>query len=323
MNDTWMITGGTGTFGTHATSVILKELSPKSIRIFSRSELLQVQMSQSIKDNRIRFFIGDIRDKDRLSRAMVDVDFVVHAAALKQVPVCHYNPWEAVQTNITGSMNVVDCAIDTGVKKTILISSDKACSPVNLYGKTKAVAESLFIQGNIYAKNKTKFSCTRYGNVIASRGSVIPMFLEQKKTGIIKITDERMTRFWLTIDHGVHFVLNCISMMKGGEIFVPKLQSMKIVDLADVIAPECKRLITGIRPGEKLHEVLITEDESRHTKEYEDYYSILPEFPYWTEDTFLDETGKSLPDNFEYTSDNSLLMNKNEIERMICLSTST
>ena len=319
MNDsTWLITGGTGSFGQKATEIILKEYSPKSIRVYSRSELLQIQMSQKIHDDRVRFFIGDIRDKERLSRACSGVDFLIHAAALKQVPVCEYNPIECVNTNILGTANVVDCCINNSIKKAILISSDKACSPVNTYGKSKAVAEALFVQGNVYAKLQTKFSCTRYGNVIASRGSVIPMFLEQKKTSVIKVTDENMTRFWLTLDQGVNFVLNCMNFMRGGEIFVPKIPSMKIVDLADIIAPGCKRLITGIRPGEKLNEILVTEDEARHTREYEDFYKILPEFPFWTEDTFDDQTGLKLPVGFEYRSDsNNQWMNRVEIERII------
>jgi len=318
MNETWLITGGTGSFGQKFTEICLREKSPRSIRIYSRGELIQLQMEQKFHDDRIRFLIGDVRDKDRLSRAMEGVDYVIHAAALKHVPSCHYNPREAVLTNIIGTMNVVDCAIDTHIKKAILISSDKACSPVNLYGKTKAVAESLFIQGNVYAHLQTRFSCTRYGNVIGSSGSVVPAFLEQKKTGTLKITDPEMTRFWLTLDQGAHFVFNCLDMMKGGEIFIPKLPSMLIKDIADTICPNCKCEIIGIRPGEKLHETLITKDESRHTREYEDYFTIIPEFPYWTEDSYIDKTGYQLPENYEYRSDSNYdLLTMDDVKKII------
>ncbi|UCH72441.1 MAG: UDP-N-acetylglucosamine 4,6-dehydratase (inverting), partial [Thermoplasmatales archaeon] len=275
---TILLTGGTGSFGNKFTETVLKGYNPKVIRIFSRGEKKQLDMSNKFNDDRLRFFIGDVRDRDRLHRAMNDVDIVVHAAALNQVPACEYNPIEAIRTNIDGGANVIDAAIDNGVDKVMAISSDKAVHPVNLYGATKMTAEKLFIQGNSYSgKTKTRFSCVRYGNVIGSRGSVIPLFLEQKKEGILTITDERMTRFWIPLDQGVNFVINCIEKMKGGEIFVPKLPSMKITDLADAIAPDAEKKVIGIRPGEKIHETLLTYDEARHSKEYKDYFIIEPE----------------------------------------------
>ena len=311
-----LLTGGTGSFSQAFASIVLKEHNPKVIRVFSRGELLQQQMGTKFSNGKLRFFIGDVRDKDRLYRAMSGVDIVVHAAALKQVPVCEYNPIEAVRTNIEGAVNVIDAAIENKVEKVIAISSDKAVHPVNLYGATKMVMEKLLTQANVYGK--TKFSCVRYGNVVGSRGSVIPVFQEQAKTGAITITDERMTRFWITLEQGVNFVLNCLSMMRGGEIFIPKIPSMKIIDLVEVTAPNAEQSITGIRPGEKLHEVLITEEEARHTREFKDYYVIEPEFAYWTESTYWDMTGKSLLDGFRYTSDgNSYWLTKNELREMI------
>lgn len=297
-----LLTGGTGSFGQKCTEILLNNLNPASIRIYSRGELMQSQMEQKFHDDRLRFFIGDVRDRSRLNRAMNDVDIVIHAAALKQVPACEYNPIEAVKTNIEGTINIVDTAINNDIDKMMLISTDKAVHPVNLYGATKMVAEKMTIQGNSYAGGKkSRFSCVRYGNVIGSRGSVIPLFREQKKTGTITITDERMTRFWLTLDQGVQFVLGCIDRMQGGEVFVPKIPSMKIMDLAQSIAPDAKIKITGIRAGEKLHEVLLTEDESRHAREFKDYFVIEPEHPFWTEKSL--SGGKKLDGNFRYASD--------------------
>jgi UDP-N-acetylglucosamine 4,6-dehydratase/5-epimerase len=301
---TILLTGGTGSFGHKFTEIVLKEYNPSSLRIYSRGEYNQYKMEQKFKDERIRFLIGDVRDCDRLHRAMNGADIVIHAAALKQVPACEYNPIEAVRTNIDGAVNIIDAAIDNSVEKVMAISTDKAVHPVNLYGATKMVAEKLFVQGNAYSgKNRTKFSCARYGNVIGSRGSVIPLFAKQKDTGVLTITDERMTRFWLTLDQGVHFVLNSLDIMYGGEIFVPKIPSMRITDLADAIAPEAKKEFTGIRPGEKLHEILITEDESRHAKEFSDYFIIEPEFTFWKQENLPE--GKSLPEGFRYSSDNN------------------
>jgi len=301
---TILLTGGTGSFGNKFVETMLKKHNPKVIRIFSRGEKKQLDMMKKFngENEKLRFFIGDVRDKERLCRAMNDVDIVVHAAALKQVPACEYNPIEAVRTNIDGSINVIDAAIDNGVDKVMAISTDKAVYPVNLYGATKMTAEKLFIQGNSYAGlHGTKFSCVRYGNVIGSRGSVIPLFIEQEKTGTITITDEEMTRFWIKLEQGVNFVINCIDRMLGGEVFVPKIPSMKITDLADAIAPGAKKKITGIRPGEKIHEIMITEDEARHCKEFFDFFAIEPEHPFWRERHI--KGGKKLPKGFNYSSD--------------------
>lgn len=306
-NKTILVTGGSGSFGQKFSEILLKKYNPKSIRIYSRGELLQVLMEQKFKDERLRFFIGDVRDEKRLKRAMSGADIVVHAAALKHVPACEYNPLEAVKTNIDGTANVINSAIDNDIEKVMLISTDKAVHPVNLYGATKMVAEKLIIQGNSYTgEKKTRFSCVRYGNVIGSRGSVIPVFKEQMKSGVITITDERMTRFWITLDQGVNFVINCIEKMRGGEIFIPKIPSMKLMDLADAISPGIEKQITGIRPGEKLHEVMLTEDEARHAKEYPDSFVVEPEHSFWEEETQLCG-GNPLPDNFRYTSDSNII----------------
>jgi UDP-N-acetylglucosamine 4,6-dehydratase (inverting) len=299
-----LLTGGTGSFGQKFTDTLLKEHNPERIRIYSRGELLQYEMEKKFSDDRLRFFIGDVRDKDRLSRAMNDVDIVVHAAALKHVPACEYNPLEAVKTNIDGTKNMIETAIDNGVARVLGLSTDKAVHPVNLYGATKMVAEKLFIQGNYYSgARKIKFSCVRYGNVVGSRGSVVPLFIEQRITGTITITDERMTRFWLTLEQGVQFVIECIGNMKGGEIFVPKIPSMKITDLARAIAPEAKIKTIGIRPGEKLHEVLLTEDEARHSREFKTHYLIEPELPFW--DAKKVRGGKVPSEGFRYSSENN------------------
>ena len=299
---TILITGGCGSFGQKFTEIVLKKYNPKSIRIYDNRELAEVEMERKFNDSRLRFFIGDVRDQKRLSRAMNGVDIVVHAAALKHVPICEYNPIEAVKTNIDGAVSVIDAAIDNKVEKVMAVSTDKAVYPVNLYGATKMVAEKLFVQANSYSGGKRPiFSCSRYGNVVGSSGSVIPLFLEQKKKGEITITDEKMTRFWITLERGVKFVIDCIEKMKGGEIFVPKIPSMKIMDLAEVIVPSAKRKIIGIRPGEKVNEVLLTEEEALHSKEFDKYFVIEPEFPFWHKDNFQD--GKPLPVGFKYTSD--------------------
>jgi len=313
-----LITGGTGSFGKKFTEIALREHDPKAIRIFSRGELLQMQMRQQFNDDpRLRFFIGDVRDKYRLYRAMNGVNIVIHAAALKQVPACEYNPIEAIRTNIDGAANVIDAAIDNEVEKVVAVSTDKAVHPVNIYGATKLVAEKLFVQANAYTGvRKTRFSVVRYGNVVASRGSVIPLFLEQRMTGKITITHERMTRFWITLEQGVRFVIACIEKMKGGEIFVPKIPSMKITDLAGIIAPRAKKEIIGIRPGEKIHECLITEEEARHAKEFDTYFVIEPEYPFWSKDNYSD--GKPLPEVFRYTSDtNDQWLTPEELKKML------
>jgi UDP-N-acetylglucosamine 4,6-dehydratase len=314
-NKTILLTGGTGSFGNKFTEIVLKH-NPKSLRIYSRGEYNQYIMEQKFKNKPIRFLIGDVRDRDRLYRAMNGVDIVVHAAALKQVPACEYNPIEAVRTNIDGAINIIDAAIDNSIEKVMAISTDKAVHPVNLYGATKMVAEKLFIQGNTYTgKRKTRFSCVRYGNVIGSRGSVIPLFHEQKKKGVLTITDKRMTRFWLTLNQGVNFVLNSIERMQGGEIFVPKIPSMRMMDLAEAIAPEARKEIVGIRPGEKLHEIMITEDEARHAKEFSDYFVIEPEFPFWNKEKHMD--GNLLPEGYRYSSDiNDKWLTREELKRM-------
>ena len=312
-----LVTGGTGSFGQKFTRTVLEEHNPKAIRIFSRGELLQYEMNLKFNDPRLRFFIGDVRDRERVYRAMSGVDIAVHAAALKQVPTAEYNPIEAVRTNIDGSVNVIDAAIDSGVKKIIAMSSDKAANPVNLYGATKLVMERLITQANVYTgTKKSAFSCVRYGNVVGSRGSVGPLFLQQIKSGAITITDETMTRFWITLEQGVRLVIDSIERMQGGEVFVPKIPSMKVTDLADAIATGLKRKIIGIRPGEKLHETLITEDEARHTQEFDTYYVIEPEFSFWQEVDL--KGGKSLPGSFTYTSaNNSRWLSQDELKGMM------
>ena len=304
MNDkVVLVTGGTGSFGKKFIRKALT-LGVKKIIVFSRDELKQYEMKQEFKDERIRFFIGDVRDKDRLYRAFDGVDIVIHAAAMKHVDACEYNPFEAIKTNIHGAQNIVEAAIDRGVEKVIALSTDKACSPVNLYGATKLASDKLFVAANAYVgEKKTKFAVVRYGNVVGSRGSVVPFFQKIKHTGRVPITDDRMTRFWITLDQGVQFVLDNLERMKGGEIFVPKIPSMNIMDLAKAIAPECEIDLIGIRPGEKLHEAMIMEDDARHTVEYDTYYTILPELSWWEKEN--NSEGKSLPDGFAYTSDNN------------------
>jgi len=304
-NKTILLTGGVGSFGSKFAEVVLKEYNPKAIRVFDINEEKEVAMERKFQDERLRFFIGDIRDKSRLKRAMKNVDIVVHAAALKHITVCEYNPIEAVKTNIQGAINIVEAAIDAGVEKIIALSTDKAVYPVNLYGASKMVMEKIIIQGNAYAaKQNTRFACTRYGNVVASSGSVVPLFREQAKSGKLTITDEKMTRFWITLEQGVDFVIKSLERMRGGEIFVPKIPSMKIMELAEVIAPQAKKEIIGIRPGEKLHEALITQEEAKHAKEYDNYFIIEPEFPFWGEFKTEDK-GRVISDGFQYTSDNN------------------
>lgn len=314
-----LLTGGTGSFGQKFVEIMLKKYQPKRIRIFSRDELKQWEMEKKFNDDsRLRFFIGDVRDKERLERAMDGANIVVHAAALKQVPLCEYNPFEAVKTNILGAQNVIESAIDHNIEKVIAVSTDKAVNPVNLYGATKMCMEKLFVAANAYVggERQTRMSCARYGNVVGSRGSVIPLFKEQKKTGTITITDERMTRFWITLEQGAEFVIKCLELMHGGEIFVPKIPSMKIIDLAKAVAPECKIKFIGIRPGEKIHECLLTEDESRHTLEFEDFFVIEPEHPWWSREKW--QGGKRLPEGFRYTSDkNTQWLTKQELKKLI------
>ncbi|MDQ5846632.1 MAG: UDP-N-acetylglucosamine 4,6-dehydratase (inverting), partial [Acidobacteriota bacterium] len=297
-----------GSFGKKFTEAMLTKYRPKKLIIFSRDELKQHDMRQTWSDLSgeypIRYFVGDVRDKERLYRAFDGVDIVIHAAALKQVPACEYNPFEAVQTNILGAKNVIDAAIDKGVKRVVALSTDKAVNPINLYGATKLVAEKLFVQGNSYVGGEaTRFSCVRYGNVVGSRGSVIPLFLKQRQSGKVTVTDERMTRFWITLDQGVDFVIRCAESMHGGEIFVPKIPSMKIMDLTDVIAPDCEVSFNGIRPGEKIHESLVSADEARYAREFDDMFVIEPMFPWWDKARLTG--GNSLPDGFAYNSDSN------------------
>jgi len=298
-----LVTGGTGSFGKKFVEIMLKDYHPKRLVIFSRDELKQHEMrAGGLNHPSLRYFLGDVRDQSRLERAFAGVTIVVHAAALKQVPACEYNPFEAVQTNVIGARNVIDAALNQGVRRTLALSTDKAVNPINIYGATKLCAEKMFVQANAYAgAQDTRFSCARYGNVVASRGSVIPVFQEQKRTGRITLTDPRMTRFWLTLDQGVRFVITCIEQMHGGEIFVPKIPSMRMIDLAESIAPGCEIETIGIRPGEKLHEVLVSEDESRNTVEMDDRYVIQPSHSWWRRENWSD--GKPLPEGFRYASD--------------------
>ncbi|CAN7181484.1 UDP-N-acetylglucosamine 4,6-dehydratase (inverting) [Rossellomorea sp. LjRoot5] len=297
---TILVTGGTGSFGKKFIAKVLQQ-DVKKVIVFSRDELKQYEMAQDFTDPRIRFFIGDVRDKERLYRAFDGVDVVIHAAALKHVGACEYNPFEAVKTNIHGAQNIIEAAIDRGVQRVIALSTDKAASPVNLYGATKLASDKIFVAANSYAGNKeTKFAVVRYGNVVGSRGSVVPFFKRIKETGKLPITDERMTRFWITLDQGVQFVLDNLERMYGGEIFIPKIPSMKVTDLATAIAPECEIEVVGIRPGEKLHEAMITEDDARRTMEFDSYYVIQPEFPWWSDENT--NGGKTLPEGFSYVS---------------------
>jgi UDP-N-acetylglucosamine 4,6-dehydratase len=298
-----LVTGGTGSFGKKFVEVMLRDHRPERLVIFSRDELKQHEMQASgFDDPCLRYFIGDVRDAQRLRRALSGVTVVVHAAALKQVPACEYNPFEAIQTNIMGGKNVIDAAIDEGVKRILALSTDKAVNPVNLYGATKLCAEKMFVQANAYAGARdTRFSCARFGNVVGSRGSVIPVLLEQRKQGRITITDPRMTRFWITLDQGVRFVIRAIEQMHGGEIFVPKIPSMRLTELAETVAGNCKVDYIGIRPGEKLHEVLVSEDEARQTVEIDDMFVIQPSHPWWKTENWVQ--ARTLPDGFRYASD--------------------
>ncbi len=317
---TVLITGGTGSLGRGITAHLLNKTRVQRLIIFSRDELKQFEMVQQFgQDPRLRFFVGDVRDKDRLYRAFDDVDYIIHTAALKQVPSCEYNPFEAVKTNILGTQNVIEAAIDTGVGKVMAVSTDKAVQPLNLYGATKACMEKLVIQGNSYAGKKgTRFSVARYGNVVGSRGSVIPFFKDIAHTGKLPITHPEMTRFWITLEQAVVFVLNCLRIMQGRETFIPKIPSMKVTDLAEVICPSCEKEIVGIRPGEKLHELLITSDEARRTIETvtADCYIIKPEYSYSDEEVEIE--GQPVPEGFEYCSGtNEQWLTKEELEGMI------
>jgi UDP-N-acetylglucosamine 4,6-dehydratase len=303
-NASILVTGGTGSFGRTFVEIVLARHRPRRLVVFSRDELKQSEMQARFSHPCLRFFLGDVRDRDRLLRAMHEIDIVVHAAALKQIPACEYNPFEAIQTNVMGAKNIIDAAIDAGVKRVIALSTDKAVNPVNLYGATKLCAEKLFVQGNTYGSGRgTVFACVRYGNVVGSRGSVIPLFAAQRANGSVTVTDPAMTRFWITLEQGVEFVLRCIERMGGGEIFVPKLPSMRIMDLVEAVAPGCRVEFVGIRPGEKLHEVLISEDEAREGRDLEDMYVLEPPYPSWSVTPWT--AGKPLPPGFRYASDSN------------------
>jgi len=318
-----LITGGTGSFGKKFVRRILSEYDPRKIIIYSRDEYKQFLMQKEFVryKQKLRFFIGDVRDRERLYRAFVGVDIVIHAAALKHVPLMEYNPIEAIKTNIQGAINVIDAALDRGVKKVIALSTDKAVNPVNLYGATKLVSDKLFVSANAYSgKDGTKFAVVRYGNVAGSRGSVIPFFMKLVKEGKkeLPITDFRMTRFWITLDEGVDLVFRAIREAKGGEIYVSKIPSFKIVDLAKAICPECELKEIGIREGEKLHEVMITEEDARTTYEYDDHYIIYPQFDWWNLEEHFKHGGKKVKEGFRYSSDlNNWWLSVEDLKRLL------
>lgn len=306
-NATILVTGGTGSFGNTFVPMTLAKYSPKKIIIYSRDEMKQWDMAKKFQgDPRVRFFIGDVRDRERLYRALDGVDYVVHAAATKIVPTAEYNPFECVKTNINGAMNLIDACIDKGVKRIVALSTDKASSPVNLYGATKLASDKLFVAGNSYAGDQdTRFAVVRYGNVMGSRGSVIPFFLSIKDKGVLPITDARMTRFMISLEQGVELVWHAFEDMVGGEIYVKKIPSMKVTDLATVVAPEAKQEVVGIRPGEKLHEQMIGEEDAYYTYEYPEHFKILPAIHSWDLDGNRIKDGKKVPEGFSYTSDNN------------------
>ncbi len=298
-----LVTGGTGSFGKKFVEIMLRKHTPKKLIVFSRDELKQFEMQQHFKSESLRYFIGDVRDRDRLERALAGVDIVIHTAALKQVPTAEYNPIEAIRTNVLGAENIINASIDRGVEKVIALSTDKAANPINLYGASKLCADKLFIAANAYAAGKTSLSVVRYGNVVGSRGSVIPFFQKMRKAGEIPITDPRMTRFLITLEQGVEFVIKCLGLMQGGELFIPKIPSVKIMDLKEAIAPGCPHKVVGIRPGEKLHEVLLPMEESRHSLEFDDMYIVEPDFEWWKKS--YHKGGRKIPEDFEYNSKNN------------------
>jgi UDP-N-acetylglucosamine 4,6-dehydratase/5-epimerase len=306
-NSTILVTGGTGSFGNRFVPMTLAKYSPKKIIIFSRDEMKQWDMAKKFAgDSRVRFFIGDVRDKDRLYRALDGVDYVVHAAATKIVPTAEYNPFECIKTNVNGAMNLIDACIDKGVKGVVALSTDKASSPINLYGATKLTSDKLFVAGNAYSgEHGTKFSVVRYGNVMGSRGSVIPFFLSLRDQGVLPITDERMTRFMISLEQGAELVWHAFADMVGGEIYVKKIPSIKVTDLARVVAPECKQEVVGIRPGEKLHEQMIGSEDAHYTFEYRDYFKILPAIHDWCSSPARIKDGKKVAEGFVYASDNN------------------
>ncbi|MDX3895324.1 UDP-N-acetylglucosamine 4,6-dehydratase (inverting) [Pusillimonas sp.] len=306
-NKTILVTGGTGSFGNTFVPMTLAKYNPKKIIILSRDEMKQWEMAKLFKnDSRVRFFIGDVRDRERLYRALDGVDYVVHAAATKIVPTAEYNPFECVKTNINGAMNLIDACIDKGVKRVVALSTDKASSPINLYGATKLASDKLFVAGNAYSgEHGTRFSVVRYGNVMGSRGSVIPFFMSIKDRGVLPITDSRMTRFMISLEQGVELVWHAFDDMEGGEIYVKKIPSMKVTDLASVVAPEARQEIVGIRPGEKLHEQMIGAEDAFYTYEYPEHFKILPAINGWCDSPARIKDGKKVPEGFVYASDNN------------------
>lgn len=297
-----LITGGTGSFGKTFVRIALEQYDPKKVIVFSRDELKQSEMAQQIRDDRIRFFLGDVRDLERLRRACHGVDIIVHAAALKQVPAAEYNPFECIKTNVFGAENVIDAALHCEVERVIALSTDKAANPINLYGATKLCSDKLFVAGNSYAGGRgPRMAVVRYGNVIGSRGSVVPFFVQMRERGTIPVTDPRMTRFWITLEQGVQFVIECLGRMCGGELYVPKIPSTNIMTLVEAIAPGVPTEIVGIRPGEKLHELMIGEDDARRTRDIGSFYVVEPEFPWWEERR--PTVGRAVPDGFSYRSD--------------------
>lgn len=315
---TVLLTGGTGSFGKAFVRKALKEYNPKKIIIYSRDEFKQYQMAQMFPSDKLRFFIGDVRDQQRLYRALsAGVDYVIHAAAMKQVPASEYNPFEAVQTNIIGAQNLISAALEAGVEKVVALSTDKACNPVNLYGATKLCSDKLFVAANVYAgKMITRFSVVRYGNVIGSRGSVVPLFKELAAKGEVPVTDERMTRFWITLPQAVKFVVDSFEIMSGGELFIPKIPSMKLIDLAKAIAPGCRFNIIGVRPGEKLHEIMISSDDSRNLYELAERYIKMPDFPFWK--IIVPQGAHKVDEGFEFASDtNDRWLNIEELKELL------
>jgi len=317
-----LVTGGTGSFGQAFVQQILSRHRPSRLVIYSRDELKQFEMQQKFSAGALRYFIGDVRDAERLNRALHGIDIVVHAAALKQVPAAEYNPIECIKTNVMGAENVINASIDRKVKKVIALSTDKAVNPVNLYGATKLCSDKLFVAGNHLAgAGGPRFSVVRYGNVIGSRGSVVPFFKARVKSGKLPITDPRMTRFWIRLEDGARFVERCLDLMRGGEIFIPKIPSMRITDLATAIGPDCKQETVGIRPGEKLHELLLTRDDSRHTLEFGDFYVIQPsthEWDYVETENYGGEQGRLVPADFEYSSnDNTQWLDAQQLKSVV------
>ena len=314
---TILITGGTGSFGKAFIKKLLREHDPHKIIVYSREEFKQYKMTQLFSSDKLRFFIGDVRDEKRLYRALTGVDFVIHAAALKQVPAAEYNPFEAVQTNIMGAQNLINAALEARVEKVVALSTDKACNPVNLYGATKLCSDKLFVAANAYSgKLNTRFAVVRYGNVLGSRGSVVPLFRQLAPTGEIPVTDERMTRFWITLPQAVQFVIDSFQLMSGGELFIPKIPSMRITDLAEAVAPGCRIKKVGIRPGEKLHEMMISRDDSRNLFELRDRYIKMPDFPFWK--VVLPEGATPVLNDFEYASDtNTQWLNAAQLKEVL------